>query len=418
MIPHILVTDDDPLTIKFLTHMMRNLGYTFGIAYDGREALQKMEEERFNIVIVDLHMPNLDGRTLIKIIKEKYPNVVCIIHSASFNPEDIRDTLSDHKAIDCLKKPVSPEELKNSIDRAFELYRLRCTAQTFCENEMRFYREAMNNFNWKQELRDKHMDYLSRDVITQLNISFNQGGGIGTMLSLLSIFFSKAEYIQDQKGYFIPEDIFELVRDNYDSSFNALQSLSRAQALLTRNEEYTEQIRAGEITELLVEVQKELSAALSIKNQKISISGFPPQVEQQSIVFETTIMKTVLKELLINAMKYSPDEAIIYILAMIRDNYLEIKIINPYHNFDDKGHEITGKYEMLVFEPFFRMSNVMDERFSMQEFGHGLGLPVVKRIVELHGGAIYLHTINNYLNPDMEKNVCATMRFIFCGKKT
>lgn len=412
MIPHILIVDDDPTVCRILTGMLRELGYTFGTAFDGREALKKMEHERYNILFVDLQMPNLDGRELIDITNRDYPNIVSIVLSATFNPEDVRKTLNNHKAFDYLKKPITIEELKKTIERAFELYTLRCISQTFPEDEMHFYREALDIFNWKTELRTKHTDYLSHDVIRQLNISFNQGSGVGTMLSLLCILFSQATFEEERNGFFVPKDLFILLQQNYDNSLGAISCLSRAQAILTQTEKYTDLMSIAEFTSFLEEIRAELIEILDIKNQRLSMGKMPYTNRHNTFICNREKMKTALNELLINAMKYSDEFATIIMLVMIRDNYLEIKILNPVSECNSHGTEISGKDEMLVFEPFYRISNVMDDRYDMQEFGHGLGLSVVRRIMDLHEAAIYMHTIKNHLNPQTEKNVCATLRFL------
>jgi len=53
-------------------------------AFDGQDALEKFETEKFNILVTDISMPRMDGFALIKQIKEKYPEAPCIVTTALF----------------------------------------------------------------------------------------------------------------------------------------------------------------------------------------------------------------------------------------------------------------------------------------------------------------------------------------------
>ncbi|MCP4634125.1 MAG: response regulator [candidate division Zixibacteria bacterium] len=75
----VLVVDDDDRLRSMLTEALRNYGYrTFG-AMDGPEALSILERERFDIVITDIRMPDMDGITLMKKIKNRFPRVPVVI---------------------------------------------------------------------------------------------------------------------------------------------------------------------------------------------------------------------------------------------------------------------------------------------------------------------------------------------------
>ncbi len=66
----ILLIDDDELTVKMLRKVLEGENCDLEVASDGREGLQKLMEQRYALVVCDLHMPNLDGKKLFKFLDD------------------------------------------------------------------------------------------------------------------------------------------------------------------------------------------------------------------------------------------------------------------------------------------------------------------------------------------------------------
>lgn len=66
----ILVIDDDDLTAILLRKVLESENCLLDVANDGKEALQKLMEQRYALVICDIHMPNMDGKRLFKFVDE------------------------------------------------------------------------------------------------------------------------------------------------------------------------------------------------------------------------------------------------------------------------------------------------------------------------------------------------------------
>ena len=110
-----------------------------------------------------------------------------------------------------------------------------------------------------------------------------------------------------------------------------------------------------------------------LKERKVQID-IPPSLPL--IPMDSVLMAQVLVNLLDNALKYSPPEGIIEIVAWIREKWLQIEVT-------DQGPGIPEKNLTQVFNKFFRLSR--NEEVS----GTGLGLAISKGIVEAHGGKIW-----------------------------
>ena len=79
MAPHlpgtILVIDDEPSVVRALTSLLRRDGYCVGTAGNGRHALSQLQERPYDVIVCDLHMPDLDGPAFYAILARQYPTL-------------------------------------------------------------------------------------------------------------------------------------------------------------------------------------------------------------------------------------------------------------------------------------------------------------------------------------------------------
>jgi len=67
----ILLVDDDPLITDLVVDMLTMEGYEVETAADGMEALERLREQRFDLIVTDLHMPKLDGAAFYRELRER-----------------------------------------------------------------------------------------------------------------------------------------------------------------------------------------------------------------------------------------------------------------------------------------------------------------------------------------------------------
>jgi len=109
----VLFGDDSATVRMMLEKYLENEPYEASSASDGRETLKKFQEEKPDVVILDLQMPVLDGFSVCKAIKED-SNVPVIILT-SMDEESDRDWALSQGADEYLTKPVDKEELLETI---------------------------------------------------------------------------------------------------------------------------------------------------------------------------------------------------------------------------------------------------------------------------------------------------------------
>ncbi len=111
----ILFVDDEKRILEGLKRMLRPFRkeWSLSFAQDGREALEILEEESFDVIVSDMRMPGIDGAELLSTVREKYPNMVRIILSGQSDQEKIiRSVGPSHQF---LSKPSNPEEIRKTI---------------------------------------------------------------------------------------------------------------------------------------------------------------------------------------------------------------------------------------------------------------------------------------------------------------
>jgi CheY-like chemotaxis protein len=115
MLKNILVVEDEPASLEVISHFLRKEGYRVSEARDGAEAIELLDNSRFDLVLTDIRMPRLDGVALVMHILSRIPTIP-IITMTGFPSEDLRPIWG--YGVPYLSKPLSLDELRSNIQRA------------------------------------------------------------------------------------------------------------------------------------------------------------------------------------------------------------------------------------------------------------------------------------------------------------
>ena len=85
---HILVVDDDKNTRLFLKAVLESASYTVYTAKDGIDALDVLDREHIDLVVLDIMMPNMDGYEFTRTLRENQNNLPILMLSAKQLPRD------------------------------------------------------------------------------------------------------------------------------------------------------------------------------------------------------------------------------------------------------------------------------------------------------------------------------------------
>ncbi|MCJ7680571.1 MAG: sigma-54 dependent transcriptional regulator [Candidatus Aminicenantes bacterium] len=111
------VIDDEPIIHEVLGELLSSEGYNVEISANGMEALKKHESEFFDLVLLDLLMPGMNGIDVLKELKKRHPNIVIIIITAYASVESAI-TAMKIGAYDYIQKPFKHDELILMVKRA------------------------------------------------------------------------------------------------------------------------------------------------------------------------------------------------------------------------------------------------------------------------------------------------------------
>ena len=123
MSARILVVDDEEIVLRSCLRILSGDEFQVETVQDGRQALQKVEENPYDVMILDIMMPNVDGLEVLRRVKETHPNVD-VVMVTGLAQIDTAVKAMKLGAFDYIAKPFEPDELKLVVQRALERRRL------------------------------------------------------------------------------------------------------------------------------------------------------------------------------------------------------------------------------------------------------------------------------------------------------
>lgn len=113
----VLVVDDEEIVCRSYLRSLAGAHCNVHVAWTGEEALHALEEQRFDLVLLDLRMPGMDGMEVLKTIKQSWPDTQVVIITGYPNIETAKEAVR-LGAYGYLAKPVGPTEVINAANDA------------------------------------------------------------------------------------------------------------------------------------------------------------------------------------------------------------------------------------------------------------------------------------------------------------
>lgn len=121
--PRLLVVEDDAHIRTFCQRLLRNT-YSVETAEHGGQAVELLQRQPYDLALVDLEMPVMDGIALLEHIRQRYAETDVVVFTAYASVDSARQALK-LGALDYLSKPVEAENLERTVRSALELRRVR-----------------------------------------------------------------------------------------------------------------------------------------------------------------------------------------------------------------------------------------------------------------------------------------------------
>jgi DNA-binding NtrC family response regulator len=121
----ILIVDDETVFASAIGNYFGRQGYAVNIKVSGEEALQFIEHEAADIVVLDYRLPRMDGLEVLRWLKENGRELEVIMLTAHGTAEGAAEAMQ-LGAFEYLNKPIDLDELRFVVSRAFQSLRERC----------------------------------------------------------------------------------------------------------------------------------------------------------------------------------------------------------------------------------------------------------------------------------------------------
>jgi len=174
----VLIVDDDEPSLVAMQELLQTLGARLVTATSGEEALRKVLDEDFAAILLDVHMPGIDGFTAAKLIRDrKRSRYTPIIFLTAAAPEDIVTMFRGYQAgaVDYIVKPVIAEVLRSKLSVFIGLHdtnrilNAELAERSLIEQRLRASEENLRALAAHlQSVREEERTHIARDIHDEL----------------------------------------------------------------------------------------------------------------------------------------------------------------------------------------------------------------------------------------------------------
>lgn len=344
----ILIVDDNEMNRDALIRRLAMWSYQLDIAENGVQALEKMRTRPFDLVLLDIMMPEMNGYEVLEHMQSdiQLRLVPVIVISALDDLESVVRCI-ELGAEDYLLKPFNPVLFRARIESTLEKKRLR-------EQEMVYLKR-------RDTIKNQFLQTVSHDLKNPLNIIL----GYTTLL----------------------EDSLQSTDDL--TILDAIQRGARRMLALVEDVLDLNKIESGiDLNILPVSLAEFLKVCLAdvemlARTKNIQFVFSPPPFDV-TVMIDPDRMSQVAANLLSNAFKYTPENGRVELAAVLDldDKKVILKFI-------DNGVGIPEDDQPYLFDMFYRVKGSDDEHIVD---GTGLGLYIVKTILDKHHEHVWVES--------------------------
>jgi signal transduction histidine kinase len=356
---NILIIDDEAGIRQGSCRILQSLGFTVETAASFQEGLSKIQANQYDLVLLDLMLPDGKGVDLLEPIHARDPETVCVIITGYATVELAVDTIK-RGAYDFISKPFTADMLQMKINRGIEKRRLSLDARRMqaIENEAIELTRARDEAERLNEFKTSFLYMVAHELRSPLSgaqslVRILLQGLAGDLTAQQSELLGRVATRLD----FLLSLINDLLTLAASKSIGVDQPLElvHLQPLVTKVIESFKDEAAG----------KKVAVNFTASRKKIMVEA----VERE--------LNTVLRNLLGNAIKYTPEGGSVLVEISQEQPRVRIAVV-------DTGIGIPEEDLPHIFEEFFRAKNAHHSGIP----GTGLGMSIVKQFVERMGGQV------------------------------
>lgn len=365
--PIILIIDDDVNHFDIISALLKQQNYNLRYANSGKQAINSLDIFQPELILLDGMMPELDGFQVCAQIKSmpQWKNVPIIMVTA-LNSQTALAKALDAGADDFIGKPVEALELRARVK---SMLRIR---QQFNQNQILVRQQTQTI-----KLLEKTLSELRGNLATSFSHEINTPlHGISSPLEFLSL---KLQAEEDEEIH----ELLTWIRD----------SVSRLDDLTTKFKMYLELelLENQDITvqedddELIFDSDSSFDVVIpklyQLAEKYNRQNDLVLDINEAKVAVPEKYFATILYELVDNALKFSTSEDLVTVSSeIIGQDSLTLSVV-------DEGRGMTEEQILRIG------SMVQFERDFYEQQGLGLGLYLVKKIVQLSGGSFQIESV-------------------------
>jgi len=353
----ILVIDDELGIREGCRRVLARAGHQVTVAATGEEGWQQIQDCQFDLVLLDVMMPDIGGMELLKQIVTFDPDLICIIITGYATIELAVQAIKQG-AYDFIAKPFDTNTLLLTVDQGLERRRLVREARRLAQVEAE--KEALERRKTELEQLDRIKSSFTLTVAHELRAP------VAAIQSFLRLILD---------GYIPPEKQHEYLARAERRATAQLELISDLLDL-ARLQDPDMQVKHEpvDLTESLREVcdlmssqaqEKHIQFTVSIPETDVTIAADPKHIRQ------------LWNNLVSNAIKYTDEGGEVDVTMSLQKDQVITAV-------RDTGIGIAPDDLDRVFDEFYRTKAAK----AFSQMGTGLGLALAKRIVETYGGQI------------------------------
>ncbi len=345
----ILVVDDEAAQLKALCNTLTDQGYrTVGFGSPGR-ALAALKEQRFDLLLTDLRMPEMDGLSLLRVAQRLDEDLVGVVMTGHGSIDSAVDAMKAG-ALDYILKPFKVSVILPVLSRALAVRRLRL--------ENAALSRSLHARTAELEAVNRELEAFSHSVAHDLRAPLRSIDGFGRILL-------------DEHHAQLPPEAQELLK-TMTASAAQMGELIAALLRFSQLGRHTLVKAQVDVEALVRQVLEDLHAGAPDRSIAIEVGDLP------GCVGDPALLKQVFINLLSNAYKFTRRREHARIEVGWKDQSGQ-----PIYYVRDNGAGFDIQFVKRLFGVFQRMHRA--EEFE----GTGIGLSIVQRIIHRHGGSIW-----------------------------
>jgi len=367
----LLVVDDEINILHSLYDLFR-LDYKVYTARSGPEGLRILEENEVHVVMADQRMPEMTGVEFLAKVKELYPDIVRLVFTGYADVRAVVDAINQGNVFRYISKPWEPDELKSIVAQGMEQHQLLVDRRRLMQ-ELKDANDSLRQANEGLQKANRELRELDRLKSVFIDIASHE---LRTPVFVISGFARLLARHQEK-----PSKELRSILESADRLGSIVVNM--AKLMEAKEWEHVLDRRAITVEEVINKAVSEVNPFVELRHQHLAVDVEPDLPE---LYVESPLIVDAIVSLLTNAIKFTPDEGSIRVEARrsTQDGFIDVAVI-------DNGIGIPPEELPHIFTKFFGTFDTSHHSSGEYEFGRrgiGLGLSVVRKFVEMHGGKV------------------------------